>query len=484
LVGFNYAPAPFDHVRPEDDQLREAAVRGSETRRWNLANPKGTSDIVETANCYVVSAPGYYSLPLYYGNAYNNYRAFKGSSGTANNLVNHAGKPIDGSPIADVADATWVWQLHENQVSNIALGPDNTLCFDVTPEQIRQGNVVLAVRDASGTVLWSWHIWITPLDTMTTLGLTNRTVDALIPRQETQYFMKYNLGWVTPSTTVWMPHDECRVRVTQEGIPNPLSRTFRLVQQGHTRSNTGKGPYWQWGRKDPMPPHNWEHNQPPFAFWNTAEGFGWKPDSNETPGEVTLMAGIKNPDTFYQHWKLATDLNLWDTDNTEWGDGVYDNYDVTKSVYDPCPPGFKMPTANAWTSLIRQSWPINTQYHGFSDRFTVIYKYQNQEWKDFGNSPNPEVVRGIGREIYLTPDGAPGDPTITFHISSYLGDGSTYSYLGLMSTADLVCYWTAFPCLPAHYGEAYYIGLNSGNLHIPNSRFVSSGLSVRPMKNK
>ncbi|MBR0322071.1 MAG: hypothetical protein IIX08_06765, partial [Bacteroidales bacterium] len=36
----------------------------------------------------------------------------------------------------------------------------NTIFFD-TPSTFREGNAVLAAKDASGNILWSWHIWLT-----------------------------------------------------------------------------------------------------------------------------------------------------------------------------------------------------------------------------------------------------------------------------------------------------------------------------------
>ena len=33
--------------------------------------------------------------------------------------------------------------------------------FDVDHSTIRQGNAVVAVLDASGMIMWSWHIWVT-----------------------------------------------------------------------------------------------------------------------------------------------------------------------------------------------------------------------------------------------------------------------------------------------------------------------------------
>lgn len=36
--------------------------------------------------------------------------------------------------------------------------------FYIGKETINQGNAVIAVRDDSSNILWSWHIWVTSSD--------------------------------------------------------------------------------------------------------------------------------------------------------------------------------------------------------------------------------------------------------------------------------------------------------------------------------
>ena len=42
---------------------------------YNLSNSTGAATIENTANCYVISAPGTYRIPLVYGNAIKNQAA-------------------------------------------------------------------------------------------------------------------------------------------------------------------------------------------------------------------------------------------------------------------------------------------------------------------------------------------------------------------------------------------------------------------------
>ena len=65
--------------------------------------------------------------------------------------------------------------------------------------------------------------------------------------------------------------------------------------------------------------------------------------------------GIANPTTFYYNssspcnWFSSTSYyNLWDANRTK--TGASDNITV-KTVYDPCPPGFKIPNGNTFTGF-------------------------------------------------------------------------------------------------------------------------------------
>lgn len=81
--------------------------------------------------------------------------------------MNHAGNPITDPYIYNNVDctpdnATLVWQDSRNLVTNVDLSADNhSLTFEVSQENIAQGNAVIAVRNSNDEILWSWHIWVT-----------------------------------------------------------------------------------------------------------------------------------------------------------------------------------------------------------------------------------------------------------------------------------------------------------------------------------
>lgn len=87
---------------PHAVALKEATEKGSISIPYNLSNSRGEAAVENTANCYVVGAPGYYSFPLVYGNAIkngkNNSAAYTSTAASGpdilNPFINHAGNGI------------------------------------------------------------------------------------------------------------------------------------------------------------------------------------------------------------------------------------------------------------------------------------------------------------------------------------------------------------------------------------------------------
>ena len=169
---------------PHINTLQNAQEKGSANSLYNLANQTdGGATNENTANCYVVSAPGQYSFSLVYGNAIKNGVANTSAYVTANSgsnilstFINHIGNGITDPYIAKNAGciparAELVWQDALDLVTDIKYNNtgNGNISFKVDKDNIRQGNAVIAIKDASGTVLWSWHIWVTDEDISKTI---------------------------------------------------------------------------------------------------------------------------------------------------------------------------------------------------------------------------------------------------------------------------------------------------------------------------
>lgn len=108
---------------PHTTALQNATAKGTADTPYNLSNQTDGGPTDEnTANCYVVSAPGYYSFPLVYGNALKNrstnesaYKTGNTGSNILSNFINHTGAGISDPYIANnngctPAKAELVWQ--------------------------------------------------------------------------------------------------------------------------------------------------------------------------------------------------------------------------------------------------------------------------------------------------------------------------------------------------------------------------------------
>ena len=290
---------------------------------------------MNTANCYVVTHPGYYKFPLVYGNAIKNGAtndiAYGVKDGTriSSTFVNHLDRPIEDPYIyknlnnnnveLEAHSAALVWQDAESLISYIGLSNDNHyIQFEITKTNIQQGNAVIAVKDGSGYIMWSWHIWV-----------TNKNV------YETYTYGDYKFM--------------------------PIALGQRETNEGTTCT------FYQWGRKDPF---------------RGATTNGQTTDI--MPSQTSYYSSIQNPGKFikgtdsspyYFNWFSKNLLDLWNV-----GNFVTDKTTRTskKSIYDPSPVGFKVPPPAAFYAemLVRKS----------SNDFTEGYKgtVDGDFWRAFG----------------------------------------------------------------------------------------------------
>jgi hypothetical protein len=259
-----------------------------------------------TANCYMVHTAGKYKLPLVYGNAIkdgaDNTVAYNPGEKESTlpycaNFVNHADVAITSPWIKDNKDATnnninvtqaeLLWQDAEGLVTAVGIDGDYLTLTVGKDATTQEGNALIAAKDADGTIVWSWQIWVTKQT------FAAATLTAVNTGSHTYSVTPVNLGWV-----------------------------------GDATSATGYQTFYEWGRKDP--------------FMGKGEVASV---SNNT---ATIADNIKNPTTFYivNTYKPSTAeyYNLWDAQQT----GNTDNIatPTIKTVYDPSPAGFCVPTGN------------------------------------------------------------------------------------------------------------------------------------------
>ena len=362
-----------DLLAKRNKELKEATALGSSSAPYDLSTKGGSVANRSTANCYVISAPGHYRIPLVYGNAIENGATNANSyishapTGTPNepyvlrNFKDHAGANItdpwiektNGGANASVDGAEVVWadaadlvHLSSTPISHDASG-NAFLDFEVKQSGIQSGNAVVAVTKGSGaskTVLWSWHLWFAPKDALDKIKVTNH-------QNKDYYFTKEALGW-KPTQWSGSTYDKARtvkVKVVQT-IKNGGVAQETVINITQNPGNVKKGAttLYQFGRKDAFPGVD-------------ASDLAANSHFTANAGDnMSIENGIQHPDNFYtwgSSWYSAPPTgysyyNLWSADNTVTGGYNQGNDNpVVKTVYDPSPVGFKMPASNAFTGF-------------------------------------------------------------------------------------------------------------------------------------
>lgn len=331
-----------------DKQLKRNPTKGSPESPYDLSiDEEGR---MTTANCYVVNAAGTYRLPLVYGNAIVN--------GSPNSLaysddhfVDYNNKPINDPWIKSSGtpkDATLVWSDGFYMFTDVHLEGDY-LVFTINKEYMQQANAIVAVRDASRTIMWSWHIWVTERD----INQTHKVDDW--NNGATYDMMSSNLGWVDGKQVYYDPRE---FKFTFKQKKTGEEKTMTVTQVGETFDYKDAGStYYQWGRKDPI-----------VALRNRDKTGVNDYRRLDTPtddylyqtndkGLVTCAEGIKHPNVYYVKsthptaWltDAAYSPKLWNVDGTEGDKWVASS---RKTVYDPSPKGFKVPMPRAFSVFV------------------------------------------------------------------------------------------------------------------------------------
>ena len=348
---------------------------------YNLANAKGEAAIENTANCYIISAPGTYRIPLVYGNAIKgggtNSSAYTSSKtkvmGTEEfvlqEFVDHNDHKIT-SPYINVQNAgdpatqaEIVWSDVAGVVSNASVTgsrQNSFLEFTVNKNQLVNGNAVIAVKNASGTVMWSWHLWFTPKSSLKKIPFTSGG--------STYNFMTDNLGWKYTKWTGGLKR-EVVVKIEQQAeTGEKKTATITLKQAAGNNVREGYGNLYQWGRKDPLPgTDNFYPNTAPNIGYKFNDGYvivGDQVADYTNPANVqrmekrTIGLSIREPGIMLPKvgggklsWTNHQYINLWSADNDKMYESETPIKNGVKTIYDPSPVGFKVPDAYAFKDL-------------------------------------------------------------------------------------------------------------------------------------
>ena len=224
-----------------------------------------------TANCYIVPV------------AYSKY------------VFDASVKGNSTEPVGEIASVEVLWETrNDRNPINIGavINPEtvvlegNNVHFEL-PFEPKPGNALIAVKDAMGTILWSWHIWVVDYDPVAT--------------QQT-----YNSGAVMMDRNL--------------GALNMIPGDYGAF-----------GLKYQWGRKDPLVGALYTGEDHVFTAPSDAISYEYYNSSVDT-----MENAVKNPTVVYN--------------DARWGD-VTDLWDYKKTKYDPCPVGWRVSDLAAWEGL-------------------------------------------------------------------------------------------------------------------------------------
>ena len=249
----------------------------------------------ETANCYIVQSAG--------------NKKFNAS--VKGNSLESVGSPLSAKVLWESFN-THTAPEPGDIITNVTY-LDGYVYFRVP--FTNKGNAVIAVYDGengTGNILWSWHIWVTDLDGLTT------PLD----------YGSYVSGWKLMKVSLGV----------LESADVPL--------------------FYQWGRKDPFYR---------YATYNVAQYVEGTAHPTAYYYNSSSVAGaIEHPMSFYYG---ANNSYVWDTGTL--GDRVNLWKDDSKTIYDPCPAGWKVMSGTTLATAIGNGFDGSSAGFGNWGNLTV-----------------------------------------------------------------------------------------------------------------
>ena len=384
---------------------------------YNLANATGANAIENTANCYVISAPGTYRIPLVYGNAIErgttNSSAYTSTKScivdneefVLQDFVDHNDHKITSPYINEqnsgdqATKAKVIWEDCQDIVTAPAVtgsGADSYLTFTIKKENLQNGNAVVAVTNATGKVMWSWHLWFTPKSSLKKIPFTSGG--------STYNFMTDNLGWKYTKWTGGLKR-EVVVKIEQQAeTGEKKTATITLKQAPGNNVREGYGNLYQWGRKDPLPGTDTFYPNTGYKFNDGYTIVGDQVADYTNPANVqrmekrTIGLSIREPGIMLPKvgggklsWTNHQYINLWSADNDKMYESETPIKNGVKTIYDPSPVGFKVPDAYAFKDLSKGVAVWENGYTLKVDNDKDIY-FQAGGYRD----GNDGVIKGVG----------------------------------------------------------------------------------------
>ena len=300
----------FIKGRPEARKVTKEDIALATSRNWQVLDSDGNQavaiadmsnvqpqDLGTVANCYMISKGGVYS--------------FKPSMGK-----------VDDWLFEDIASAEVLWESYGTDevitggdlISHVSY--ENGRIIFVTAETFREGNAVIAAKDADGNMLWCWHIWMT--DPPKTVGVRDTWADC------TRAVMDRNVGATGASLSEYNVFGLYYYNRSNHPFIGPASLQNSNLAKGTVewaefyKENPSYGSdaaeYYNWRSVDPCPA-GWEVMIEGTVYWlmglgatgATEGGFDLNHPGNELADDYCIetlifpYGGIRNDDGSYSY---------------------------------------------------------------------------------------------------------------------------------------------------------------------------------------
>ena len=260
-----------------------------------------------SANCYIISVSGLYK-----------FKTVKGNSATS---------------VGSVSKAGILWETFGTSTTPQYCDLIKAFCYKdgyiafQTAEVFKEGNAVIAAKDASGKILWSWHIWFT---------------------------------------------DQPKEHVYYNNAGTMMDRNLGATSA--TPGDVGSlGLLYQWGRKDPfLGARSLDRNT------IAKSTITWPSRALSNSSQGTIEYATSNPTTFIKENATNGDWYYPSSSSTENARWTISSCD--KSIYDPCPAGWRVPDGGengVWSKALGSSSKFEDEslYNGINEGINFSGKF-------------------------------------------------------------------------------------------------------------
>ncbi|MFI3286529.1 MAG: hypothetical protein R3Y08_07745, partial [Rikenellaceae bacterium] len=349
----------------------------------------------ESANCYMLH-PSSSSDLVYYIPVEERINTFWGNNGYENVSANCIDEDTIWTAEILWGDVVSFGDLKVERVTSTEFdgGTSVNSVLKVTlPKNYNNGNVIVAVKSAEGTILWSWHLWITDYnpDEANDYYMNNNSYHSVTGGQVerlynvsgavlvNQTWSMYFVTWSTGSI-----YGDNRVHMMDRFL-GAIERKSSDYSNGYYQNYNQQGPgalYFQFGRKDPFPGDSAKNANGSSYSLSTISSTKTMQYTVNNPMNFVTASGKWISDTTGKYYGT---YNYWYDYKSQFKEFEFGNPAaemVPKSIFDPCPVGWRIPFYDTWNACYNSS-----AISKYSNAFIIsgAFYYYNIGYRGGGN---------------------------------------------------------------------------------------------------